>query len=120
MVAQLGVVAGEAEDVLDAEHGGGKQVGLQSHAVPVPAGELIDGVEARILQRLAGGQRAQTHDGGLVIRDVHGSDVGEVFLCLLDQGLNMEAFRRADLGSNDELTTRKLFTDLHIFNAPNS
>ena len=113
MVAQLGMIAGEAENVVDAQHGGAEQIGLESDAVPVPAGQLEDGVQSGILQHLAGGERPQTHDGGLVIRDVDEVDTGQVFLCLFHHAVNMNSFGRADLGSNYKFTVIKQFRNSH-------
>ena len=113
MVAQLGMVAGEAEDVVDAEVGGAEQVGLQRHAVPVAAGHLEDGVQPGVLQGLAGGQGAQTHDGGLVVRHVHGGDAAEIFLRFRDQAFDVESLGRTNFGGNDKFTTGKKLSNFH-------
>ena len=107
VVAHLGVVAGEAEDVVNAEQGGAEQIGLQSHTVTVTAGELIDGEQARILQSLTGGKAAQTHNGGLVIGDVDGGDAGQIFLGFLNQMVDVESLGRADFGGNNKLASIK-------------
>ncbi len=49
VVAEAHVVAGEAEDVLDAEHRGAEDVGLHGQAVTVAAGHLHDRLEAVLL-----------------------------------------------------------------------
>ena len=113
MVAQLGVVAGQAQDVVNAQHGGAQQIGLEGNAVPVPAGQLEDGVQACILQHLAGGEGAQTHDRGLVIGDVDKVDAGQILLGILYHTVNVNSFGRADLGSNDKLTVIKQFRNSH-------
>ena len=113
MVAQLGVVAGQAQNVVDAQHGGAQQVGLQRDAVAVAAGQLEDGGKPRVLQHLAGGQTAQPHDGGLVIGHVDVVDAGEVFLRLLHQTVDVDALGRADLGGNDEFTVMKQICNFH-------
>ena len=113
MVAHLGVVAGEAQDVVNAQHSGTQKVRLQGDAVPVPAGQLEDGVQAGILQHLAGSQRTQAHNRGLVIGDVDEVDAGEILLGLLYHAVDMNSFGRADLGSNDKLTVIKQFRNSH-------
>ena len=113
MVTQLGVVAGEAQNVVNAQHGGAQQIGLQGDAVPVTAGQLEDGVQARVLQHLTGSQRTQTHDGGLVISDVYEVDAGQVLLGLFHHAVNMNSFGRADLGSNYKFTVIKQFRNSH-------
>ena len=58
MAAQLGVVARQAQDVVDAQHGRAQQVRLQSDAVAVAAGQLEDRGKARVLQNLTCGKAA--------------------------------------------------------------
>ena len=113
MVAQLGVVAGEAEDVVDPQHGGAEQVGFQSNTVPIAAGQLENGVQSGILQHLAGGEGTEAHDGGLVVSNVDKMDAGEVLLRFLYHAVNMNSFGRADLGRNHKLTVVKQFSNSH-------
>ena len=113
MVAQLGVVAGEAEQVLNAQGGGAQQVRLQGDAVTVAAGHLEDGGEAGVLQDLAGGHGAQTHDGGLVIGHVDGGNLLQVGLGFLHQVLQMDALGGADFRRNYKFTTFKQVSNIH-------
>ena len=53
LVAGLGIVAGEDQEVLDAERGGAHQFALQRDAVLVAAGELEHRLDAGIEQKLA-------------------------------------------------------------------
>ena len=113
MVAQLGVVAGEAENVVNAQHGGAQQVGLQRNAVAVAAGQLENGVQCGVLQHLAGGKRAKAHDGGLVVGNVDKMHIGKVLFRFLYHAVNMNSFGRADLGRNHKLTVVKQFSNSH-------
>ena len=97
MVAQAGVVAREAQDVLNAEHGRAQNVGLERDSVPVPAGQLVNRRQTGVQKRLAGGQAAQAHDGGLVVRHVDRRDAAEMGFGFLKQAVDMDAFGRADL-----------------------
>ena len=117
-VAQLGVVAGEAENVVNAQHGGAQQVGLQRNAVAVAAGQLENGVQARILQHLAGGKAAQTHDGGLVVGYVDEVDAGEVLLSLFDHAVDVDSLGRTNLGRNYKFPVLKQFRNFHISITP--
>jgi hypothetical protein len=107
VIAQGGVVAGEAEDVVDAEHGGGEQIGLEGQTVPVAAGHLEDGVQTHVLEGFANAQRAHTHDGGLVVRYVDGCDVAEILLGLLQQVIDVDPLGRAYFCGNYKFTTFK-------------
>ena len=85
MVAHLGVVAGQAEDVVDAQRGSTQQFGLQGNTVTVTAGQLQNGGQTGILQSHTGGQAAHTHDGGLVIGYVDAMNFGQIFLRFFHQ-----------------------------------
>ena len=107
MVAHLGVVAGQAQDVLDAQGGGAQQVGLQGQTVAVAAGGLVDGGQTGLLHQGAGGQSGGAHDAGLVVGDVHCGDAAEVLLSLLNQVAQMDTLGRANFCGNDKFTVIK-------------
>ena len=113
MVAQLRVVAGEAQNVVDAEHSGAQKVGLERDAVAVAAGQLEDGGKACVLEDLAGGKTAQTHDGRLVIGDVDIVHAGEIFLRLFYQAVDMNSLGGADLSGNYKFSVLKQFRNSH-------
>ena len=75
VVAHHGMVAGEAEDVGDAQESRRQQVGLQTQAVAVAAGGLEDGVAAPAHDLAGDGQGAQAHDRALVVGDVETVDL---------------------------------------------
>ena len=72
MVALDDVVAGEGQDVLDAQHEGVEQVALERQAVAVAADHLEDRLDAGLDELGGNGQRAQPHDGRLEVGDVDG------------------------------------------------
>ena len=74
VIAHHRVVAGEAEDVGDAQERGRQQVGLQAQAVAVAAGGLEDGVAAAAHDLAGHRQGAQAHDRALVVGDVQAVD----------------------------------------------
>ena len=104
MVAHSGVVAGQAQDVVNAHGSGTQQVGLQGDTVTVAAGSLVDGVQTGVLQSDTGSQGGGTHDGGLVVGDVDGIQVLQVHGGFLNQVLQVDTLGRADFCSNDKLT----------------
>ena len=107
MVAHLGVVAGQAQDVLQTHGSSAQQVGLQSNAVTVTAGSLVDGGQASVLQSYTGSQGGSTHDGRLVVGDVNSGDVAQVSLGFLNQVTQVDALGRANFCGNDKLTVIK-------------
>ena len=113
MVAHLGVVAGEAQDVVNAQSGSAQQLGLQSDTVTVTAGQLQNGGQTGILQHNASGQAAHTHDGGLVIGNIDSSNAGQVFLGFLNNMGSVDALGGADFSGNDKLTVIKQFGNSH-------
>ena len=119
MVAELRVVAGEAQDVINAEKSSSQQVRLKRHAVAVTAGQLEDGVESGILQGLAEAQGAQAHYRGLVVGDVDCVYIAQILFCLSNEFVDMEPFGRSDLSSNDKFTLGKTISYLHIRLTPN-
>jgi hypothetical protein len=74
VVAQLYVVAGEQQHIVDAQGISGQQIALQGDAVAVPAGQLINRLDALLLQGDTGGQRSQAHHGRLVVGHIDGVD----------------------------------------------
>ena len=102
MVAEAHVVAGEAEDVPDAQDGGAEDVGLHGEAVPVAAGHLHDGLEAVLLGLMAGDHRADAHHGGLVVGDVDGVDVALEQVGLAGDDAAIGALRRSTLAGDGE------------------
>jgi hypothetical protein len=64
------MVAGKTKHVLYTQRPGAQQVGLQRQAVAVTAGQLIDRLQAALDQPGRNGQRADTQDRALKVRDV--------------------------------------------------
>ena len=94
------VVAGEAENVIDAEGGGPQDIALEGDAVPVPGHHLETRLQPHELEADAAGQATDPADRRLVVRDVDGIDVilDQVAL-VLDHGA-IGAPGRTDLGSD--------------------
>lgn len=113
VITELGVVAGEGKDVVNAKHGGAQKIGLQGDAVTIAAGHLENGVESGVLEDLAGSEGTETHNGGLVIRNVDGVDAAEVSLGFLNQIINVYSLRRADFCGNRKYTIVEIFSNFH-------
>ena len=113
VIAHLGVVARQAEDIVDAEHRCAQKLRLQCDAVAVTASELQDRGQACVLQSDAGGQAAHTHDGGLVIGNIDSGDAAEVLGCFFDEVVNVDSLGRADFCGDNELTSIKQFSNSH-------
>jgi len=73
MVAEAGMIPGEQQQIFDAEGGRSEQVGLQRHAVAVPAGHLQDGLNAALMEQRRHHQRRHAHIGPLIIRHIDGN-----------------------------------------------
>ena len=110
LVAGLGVVAGEAQQVAHAAGGGAHQLALQRDAVAVAAGELEDRLDAFAREHRRRDRRRQMRARAGAVGDVDG--VGET---AQRQGLAQEIIgiardRRRDLGGDDELAgSQQLF-----------
>ncbi len=63
-------VSGETECLPDPEGGHAKDVRLDSQTVPVPKGDLDNGVDPDGLEMDSHGEGTHSHDSGLVVRDV--------------------------------------------------
>ena len=118
VVAHLGVVAGEAQDVVNAQHGGTQQLGLQGDAVAVPAGQLQNGGQSGVLQGHTHRQAAHTHDGGLVIGDIDSGNIAEVFLGLGQQVVNVDALGGAYFGGHNKFAIVESFGQFHLSVTP--
>ena len=113
MIAKLCVVARERKHVVDTEERGAQQVRLQSDTVSVPAGQLEDRIESRILQRLADSQRADAHDGGLAVGDIDRVNSAKILLCAFYHFLDMESLWRTDLGRYYKFALFKQLCNFH-------
>ena len=71
VIAELLVVAGEANEIVDAVGRRAENVGLHGDAVAVPADHLHDGVHALVLDDQGRGERRHADHRGLVVGDVH-------------------------------------------------
>ena len=115
MIAHGGMVTGETQDVVNAQHGSAQQFGLQCDPVPVTAGQLQDGGQAGILQCHTGRQAAHTHDGGLVVRHIHSGDAAQILSCFLNQMINVDTLGRANFCGHNKLTVIKQFSNSHFY-----
>ena len=102
VVAHHGVVAGEAEDVGDAQEGRRQKVGLQPQAVAVAARGLEDGIAAAANDLAGDRQGAHAHHSALVVGHVEAVDLVLEQVDVVQHGLDVGAFRRADLARDDE------------------
>ena len=71
VVALPGIVAGHQHHVRDAQRRGGQQLGLQRDPVPVPAGQLHDGLDPGVQRGQAAGPARHPGRGARVVGDVH-------------------------------------------------
>ncbi len=115
MIAHLRVIACQRQHILDAEHRRAEKIRFQRDPVAVTAGKLEDRIEPGVLQRLADSQRAEPHNGRLVIRDVDRVHTGEIRLRALDQLVDMASLRRPHLRGNNELTLLEKICHFHFF-----
>ena len=72
VVAHRLVIAGQAQDIANAQRMGAEQIGLDGQPVAVAAGHLDDRLDAFLEQDGAGGDAAHADDGGLVVGDIGG------------------------------------------------
>ena len=70
MVPDGRVVAGQTEDISDAQQVRPQQIRLDRQPVPVPAGDLHHRIMAHLIEEPADRQRARPHDGGGVVGHV--------------------------------------------------
>ena len=108
LVASLGIVAGEDQEVLDAERGGAHQFALQRDAVLVAAGELEHRLDAGIEQELGCSQRGHMGAGAGAVGDIDG--IRQAFEAgrLAQQVRAIERHRRRDLRRHDETAVRPI------------
>ena len=106
MVASLRVVAGENEEVLDAERGGAHQLALQRDAILVAAGELQHRLDAGVEEKARRGERRHMGAGAGAVGDIH--RVGQAFerQGLAHEFLPVERHRRRDFRRHDEASVR--------------
>ncbi len=98
-------VAGQRQDVADAQRVRAQQVGLQRHEVAVARGEVDDGLQVQVVAHQAGeGEAAHAHARHRAIGDVDEADA-----VLLEPGsaveylARIESLRRIQLDTDDEL-----------------
>jgi hypothetical protein len=72
MVAQALMVAGQAQDVANAERGGPQEIALQGEAIAVAHHHLQHGLRAGLLEQETAGEARHAHDGGLIVGHVDG------------------------------------------------
>ena len=119
MVARAVVVAREGEDVADTERVGTEDVPLDREPVPVPAGDLKDGLEPLLGEEGADAHRAYPHDRTLVIGDVDRNDpvpyIGDL---LLPAVVEIHALRGTHFTGYGKLTLGQTFLQLaHFFSS---
>jgi hypothetical protein len=101
VIAELAVVSGEDQQVLDPQCRGAEQVGLQRHPVAVATGDLQDRLDAVPLQLAGQHQGTEAHVGALVVGDVdrrHPLQPGSH----IEHRRQVGPFRRGDLGRDRE------------------
>ena len=108
VVTGTGGIAGEAEDVLNAENISCEEVGLEGDPVAVSACELADGLDAAVEYDFAEGQGAEPHDRGILVGDVYCIDGGEGIENRQGRP-DVDALGRRDLGGDQEGIRRQFF-----------
>ena len=115
-VADNRMVAGQRQDGVDAEGSGGKDVAHNGHAAPVPAGDLQNRLDARLLQVDAQAQGAGLQAGGLHIGDVDALDPASQDLGHLQLLGKITALGGRHLGGDGEFALLKgSFQLAHFF-----
>ena len=103
LVAGLRIVAGEHQDVADAERCGAEDVALQREAVAVAAGHLEDRLDAVLNQEVRGGEAGQVHLGARAVGDVdRGGEAFQRQRAAQELG-RVGRDRRRDLRGDDEI-----------------
>jgi hypothetical protein len=104
LVAELGVVAGEHQDVVDAQRRGTDQIALQRKPVAVAAGHLEDRLEPALHEEMRGDEAGEVYLRTGAVGDVdRSSEAPERHRSLQELG-GIGRHRRRDLRGNDEVT----------------
>jgi hypothetical protein len=103
LVADLGVVAAEDEDVVDAERRRAEDVALQREPVAVAAGHLEDRLDAALHEEVRGGEAGEVHLGAGAVGDVDRGDEALQGQRALQEFRRIGRDRGRDLGGDDEL-----------------
>ena len=102
-------VAGERQDVADAERVGAQQLRLERHEVPVAGRDVDDALEVEVvLDPERHGERAHPHPGHRRVADVDDVDAGVLeHAGRLDRALDADGARRVDLDRDDVAAVRR-------------
>ena len=107
VVAELLVIAGKAEDVLQPQGIGAQDIALDRDPVPVPAGYLDYRLQTLPEHQGPGGDRGHAYDGRLIVRDIYGIDHALQIARLFPDYFQIRALRRAELGGDRKMTRGK-------------
>jgi hypothetical protein len=101
------VIAGETDDVLDAERGRAEQVALHGDTVPVAGHHLHHRLHSHLNDKGARSDTGHAHDGGLVVRNVDRVDITsqEINLSLYDT--DVIAFGRSQFGGDGKMSVHE-------------
>ena len=83
VIAEMLMVPSEAEDIVNAERSGSKDITLDADAVSVSSYHLQYGLQPHLFDADARGQTTQAHHRSLVVGDVYGIHVVLDEVCLL-------------------------------------
>ena len=75
MVTKALMVAGETDEVIDAQRGSAEDIALDGDPVSVPADHLHNRIKTHLLQYEGRGKTAHPHDTCLIIGDIDGVDI---------------------------------------------
>ncbi|VTR67808.1 hypothetical protein DESC_610391 [Desulfosarcina cetonica] len=109
MVAELLMVAGEAEHVADAHGRGTEDVGLHGQPVAIPADHLVIGLEPLFDGDQRGRPAGHAHHGGLVVGDIDGIDLADQVLGLIPNRLHVGSAGRPQFSGEGEMTGAQYF-----------
>ena len=112
VVAKGLVVAGQAQQVADAQGIGAQQVALDGDAVAVAAGHLDGGLDAQSQQHGRDGDGGHAHHGGLVVGDVDRVDDALQELGLVLDHSAVGALRWAQLAGGGKVAGLEAFSRL--------
>ena len=109
VVADPRRIAGQGEDVADAQRVRAEQLRLEGHEVPVAGREVDEALEVQVvLDPERDGHRAHPDAGHRRVADVDGVDAGRLEEpSRLDRPLDADGARRVDLDGDDEPAVRE-------------
>ena len=109
LVAKGMMIAGEADDILDAERGRAEQVALHGDTVPVAGNHLHDRLHSHLNNKGTRSDTGHAHDGRLVVRDVDRVDITAQEVHLALYYTHVIVLGRPQLGGDGKMSIHEYF-----------